>query len=286
MGHEDGDRRRRLDERAAVSAPTQTTDPAAGKITTEKRGHVTLIGIDRAKKRNAFTTALYEDLGRAFAAYEKDDDAFCAVLFAHGEHFTGGLDLAEFAANFHGGKFPIAPDGIDPLGLFGKKREKPVVCAVQGICLTIGIELLLATDVRIAARDARFAQIEIKRGIYPVGGATIRFARETGWGNAMRWLLTGDEFGAEEALRIGLVQEVVAREELMDRAVALANVIAAQAPLGVRATIASARLAFTEGDEEAARRRLPDLQPILASDDAREGVQSFVERRAAVFRGR
>jgi enoyl-CoA hydratase/carnithine racemase len=102
----------------------------------------------------------------------------------------------------------------------------------------------------------------------------------------MRWLLTGDEFGADEALRIGLVQEVVGRDDLLARAVELANVIAAQAPLGVRATIASARLAFDEGEDAAARRLLPDLQPILASDDAREGVQSFIERRAAVFRGR
>jgi enoyl-CoA hydratase/carnithine racemase len=286
MGDEDGDRRRGLGERAAVST---ATDPAAGRVTVEKRGHVTLIGIDRVKKRNAFTTALYSDLARAFAAYEKDETAFCAVLFAHGEHFTGGLDLAEFAANFQAGAFPLPEDGVDPLGLFATtrpKRTKPVVCAVQGICLTIGIELLLSTDVRIASRDARFAQIEIKRGIYPVGGATIRFARETGWGNAMRWLLTGDEFDADEALRIGLVQEVVNREDMMERAIALAEVIAAQAPLGVRATIASARLAFTDGEEEAARRLLPDLQPILASEDASEGVASFVARRAAVFKGR
>ncbi len=256
-----------------------------GKITSEKRGHVTLIGIDRAKKRNAFDTAMYKDLSRALGAYEKDDDTFCAVLFAHGEHFTGGLDLAEFSQNFHAGKFPIPEDGVDPLNLDGS-RKKPVVCAVRGICFTIGIELLLATDIRVCGRDVRFAQIEIKRGIYPVGGATIRFARETGWGNAMRWLLTGDEFGAEEALRIGLVQEVVDADQLMGRAIALAEVVAAQAPMGVRATIASARATFVEGEAEAARRLLPDLAPILASDDAREGVQSFIERRAGNFKGR
>jgi enoyl-CoA hydratase/carnithine racemase len=256
-----------------------------GKISIEKRGHVTLIGIDRVKKRNAFDTAMYKDLARAFAAYEKDDDAFCAVLFAHGEHFTGGLDLAEFSQNFHAGKFPIPDDGVDPLNLHGE-RKKPVVCAVRGICFTIGIELLLATDIRVCARDTRFAQIEIKRGIYPVGGATLRFARETGWGNAMRWLLTGDEFGADEALRIGLVQEVVGPAELMDRAVALAQIVAAQAPMGVRATMASARATFAEVDEKAADRLLPDLAPILASDDAREGVQSFIERRAGKFTGK
>jgi len=257
-----------------------------GRISVEKRGHVTLIGVDRVAKRNAYDTSLYLDLGRAYAAYEKDDDAFCAVLFAHGDHFTGGLDLAEFSANFARGEMPIASDGIDPLGLRGELRKKPVVCAVQGICFTIGIELLLATDIRIAAKSTRFGQIEIKRGIYPVGGATIRFARETGWGNAMRWLLTGDEFGADEAHRMGIVQEVVSDGEQLARAIAVAEVVAAQAPLGVRATIEASRLAFTAGEAEAAARLLPDLQPLLASDDVKEGMASFLERRTAKFTGR
>src|SRR5690606_35435899 len=104
--------------------------------------------------------------------------------------------------------------------------------------------LALVCDIRIAAKSARFVQIEIKRGIYPVGGATLRFPREVGWGNAMRWLLTGDEFDAQEALRIGLVQEVVEHGEQLPRALALADVIAAQAPLGVYATLASSRAAI------------------------------------------
>jgi enoyl-CoA hydratase/carnithine racemase len=109
--------------------------------------------------------------------------------------------------------------------------------------------------------------------------------REIGWGNAMRWLLTGDEFSAEEALRVGLVQEVVAPGEQLERAVAIAERIAEQAPLGVAATLASARRAI---DDEAAAtaRLLPDLVPIMQSDDAREGVQSFLERRPARFTGK
>jgi enoyl-CoA hydratase/carnithine racemase len=187
---------------------------------------------------------------------------------------------------FESGKWPLDETGIDPLGIEGKRGSKPVICAIQGICLTIGIELLLATDIRLAATTARFAQIEIKRGIYPVGGATLRFQREVGWGNAMRWLLTGDEFGAEEAHRIGLVQEVVAPDQLLARAVAIAETIATQATLGVVATLVSARLALPGEEESAAKRLLPDLKPILASDDVREGVASFVERRPAKFTGR
>lgn len=259
---------------------------SAGRITLERRGHVLLVGLDRVAKRNAFDTAMYLELGRAYAALERDEQARCAVLFAHGDHFTGGLQLDEFSANFAAGRMPVAPDGLDPLGLVGAARTKPVLCAVQGICFTIGIELLLATDVRVAARGTRFGQIEVKRGIYPVGGATLRFVREVGWGNAMRWLLTGDEFGAEEALRMGLVQELTEHGAQLDRAVALAEVIAAQAPLGVRATLSSSRAAVLDGERSAAERLLPDLQPLLASDDAREGVASFLERRAGRFTGK
>src|SRR5438874_5043867 len=105
---------------------------------------------------------------------------------------------------------------------------------------------------RIVASNARFAQIEIKRGLFPFGGATIRLPREVGWGNAMRYLLTGDEFDAAEALRIGMVQEVVEHGTQVERAVAIAEVIAAQAPLGVYATLASSRLALSAREESAA----------------------------------
>jgi enoyl-CoA hydratase len=253
-------------------------------VTVERRGHVLVVGLDRPQKRNAFDLGMYGAIGLAWAELDRDDELRCAVLHAHGPHFTGGLDLAEWAPAFAGGKMPLPAGALDPLGLQGPPVTKPVVCAVQGICLTIGIELMLATDVRVAARDTRFGQIEIKRGIYPVGGATIRMPRELGWGNAMRWLLTGDELGAEEALRLGLVQEVVEPGLQLARALELAERIAAQAPLGVRATLASARLALAD-EAAAAARLLPDLAPIMASDDAREGVQSFLERRAARFTG-
>jgi enoyl-CoA hydratase/carnithine racemase len=255
-------------------------------ITTERRGHVLLIGLDRVAKRNAFDPPMLAALGLAYGELDRDDELRCGVLFAHGDHFTGGLDLAQFAQQGSISRVQFPEGALDPLGIHGPRLSKPLVAAVQGICLTIGIELLLAADVRVAASDTRFAQIEIKRGIYPFGGATIRFPREAGWGNAMRYLLTGDEFSAEEALRIGLVQEVVPPGRQVERAAELAQTIAAQAPLGVRATLASARLACTAGEEAAVRQLLPDLQPILQSEDAREGVQSFIERRQANFTGR
>jgi enoyl-CoA hydratase/carnithine racemase len=247
---------------------------------------VLLIGLDRVAKRNAFDKAMLKALGQAYGELDRDDDLRCGVLFAHGDHFTAGLELTQFVDSFAQGVWEIGEGGLDPFGLYGPRLSKPMVCAMQGICLTAGIELMLATDIRVAASNTRFAQIEIKRGIYPVGGATIRFVREAGWGNAMRYLLTGDEFSAAEALRIGLVQEVVEPGKQLARAEEIAQTISEQAPLGVRATLASARLALTAGEEEAIRRLAPDIAPIMQSEDVKEGVRSFIERRKANFQGR
>jgi enoyl-CoA hydratase/carnithine racemase len=166
----------------------------------------------------------------------------------------------------------------------GKTRTKPTVIAVHGRCLTLGIELCLAQDVVVAASNTRFAQIEIKRGIFPFGGATYRLVQAAGWGNAMRWLLTGDEFDAQEAHRIGLVQEITEPGKQLDRAIFIAETIAAQAPLGVRATLASARRSLNE--EAAARALLPEIVAMMQSEDAREGLMSFMERRSAKFTGK
>lgn len=256
-----------------------------GRITTELRGHVFLIGIDRPAKLNAFGPELLGQLAAAFTALEDTADARCGLLFAEGAHFTAGLDLGKVAPVLReGGR--LFPDGqVDPFGLHGRVRSKPVVCAVQGRCLTLGIELALAQDVTVAADDTRFGQIEVKRGIFPFGGATLRWVGAVGWGNAMRYLLTGDELDAAEALRIGLVQEVVPAGEQRARAMAIAEAIAAQAPLAVQATLRSARLTVSDGPAAAAAALYPQLLELLASDDAREGLQSFLERRAARFTG-
>ncbi len=258
------------------------------KISIKKDGHLLLIGLNRPQKRNAFDLDMFSDLGAAYGELHHNSDLRCGVLYAHGDHFTGGLDLPKWEPVFSAGAFPEIPEGgIDPLGLDEDNRLcKPMVMAIQGICLTIGIELMLATDIRVAATDTRFGQIEIKRGLYPVGGATIRMMYEVGWGNAMRYLLTADEITAQEAYRMGMVQELTEPGKQFDKAVEIARKIAGQAPLGVRATLASSRLARFKGDKTAIDRLLPDLIPIMESEDLKEGVQSFIERREANFKGR
>src|SRR5690348_1931670 len=158
--------------------------------------------------------------------------------------------------------------------------------AVNGIAFTLSIELALAADIVIAADDVRLRQLEIGRGIVPFGGATHRAPQQLGWGNAMRFLLTAEEFGAAEALRIGLVQEVVPPPKLFERAKAIATLIAKQAPLGVHATLASARVGRALGIRASADYLAAELPALLASKDAREGLQSFIERREAKFTGR
>ena len=255
-------------------------------LSIERQDHVFVIGLDRAAKRNAFNLDMLRELGHALAEYEGDEKLRCAVLHAHGDHFTAGLDLAEVGPAVASGA-ALFPDGApDPLGLSDRQRTKPLICAVQGWCLTIGIELLLASDIRIAAEDTRFGQIEVKRGIAPFGGATIRMPQVAGWGNAMRYLLTGDLFDANEAYRIGIVQEVVPVGTQLEAALEIAHRVAAQAPLAVQASLHNARLAFDRGVDAAVADLLPSARRLMATEDAREGVASFVERRDARFTGR
>jgi enoyl-CoA hydratase/carnithine racemase len=259
-----------------------TPDSDAGRIRRERSGRLFLIGIDRPRKLNGFTPAMLRELAAAYTEYEHDESLWCAVLFAEGAHFTAGLQLSSFDITDE-----LVPAGmIDPLALRAPFRRKPLIAAVKGICFTIGIELMLAADIVVAEEGTRFAQLEVRRGLCAYGGATVRFVERAGWGAAMRYLLTGDEFDAGEALRLGFVQEVVTAGEGLERALALAQRIAEQAPLAVRATRDNAWTYATRG-QEAAIAELPSLRAALArSEDFAEGVRSFTERRVGVYGGR
>jgi enoyl-CoA hydratase len=154
-----------------------------GRVATEKSGHIFLIVIDRPKKLNGFSLKMLSELGQAFSAMEDDFDVRCGVLCAEGRNFTAGLELNQVANHLAEGTLFSAED-VDPVNLRGRLRTKPLVSAVQGICYTLGIELMLASDIVVAASDCRFAQIEVKRGIMPSGGASIRMPERAGLGSA------------------------------------------------------------------------------------------------------
>ncbi|MCU1673135.1 MAG: Enoyl-CoA hydratase [Frankiales bacterium] len=257
-------------------------------VTVEREGAVLLIGVDRAAKRNAWDLDTITGVAAAYEQLGQDPDVRVGVVFGHGDHFSAGLDLAQVlpAVQEQGPAVLSGTSAYDPFGLWGPPVPKPVVMAVQGIAFTLSIELALACDVVVAADDVRFRQLEIGRGIIPFGGATVRAVQQLGWGSAMRFLLTAEEFGAAEALRIGLVQEVVPAGQQLARAVELAQLIAAQAPLGVQGTLANARVAAAEGQAAAVEHLRGLLPGLLASEDAAEGVASFVGRRNARFTGR
>ncbi len=265
---------------AIVAGMSDTTT-----ISVEAQGHVLLIGLDRAHKKNAFTVQMLRELSEAYTRLQSDDSLWCGYVYAHGGSFTAGLDLAEVGPRVASGDQLFPESGVDPLDLRPPRRTKPVVMAVQGYCFTIGIELLLAADIRVAASDTIFAQMEVARGIMPFGGATLRFPAVCGWGNAMRWMLTGERFDAAEALRMGLVQETVPPAELFERGLALTALVADQAPLAVQATRHNSRVAAELGPGHAKEQLMDAARSLFASEDAREGVMSFVERRRARFKG-
>ncbi len=258
--------------------------PAAGVVRHERHGHILKIVIDNPAKRNAFSPEMMLALSEALTLLDGDDSLRVGVLCASGDHFTAGLDMPKFFGPNATAR-PRPPEQVDPFGMTRRCR-KPIVTAVQGITFTVGIEMMLAGDIVIAADDCRFCQMEARRGIAPLGGAHFRFIARAGWGNGLYHLLLCDEFSAAEAYRIGLVQEVVPAGTQVTRAMEIAGIIANNAPLGIQVTKEAAH-AYVEAAEAAAVAFVPRIRErVLNTADAAEGIRSFVERRAAVFQGR
>lgn len=248
-------------------------------------GALFAIEIDRPAKLNGFTPKMLRELAEAYSAFEREPAARVAVVGALGPHFTAGLDLPKVGPLMARGEPLFPAEAIDPFDLRPPRRSKPVVVAVKGITFTLGLELMLAADIVVAADDCRFSQLEVKRGIMAAGGATLRMAQRAGWGNAMLALLAAGEFGPAEALRWGFVQEVVPAGRELARAREVAAAIAAQAPLAVQATLLNARRALEEGFAAAAAEFRATNERLSATADAAEGVRSFVEKRPPRFLG-
>ncbi len=265
--------------------PQEERHPHGQVLAEVVENRILVMTVDRQEKRNAFTPKISRELAAAYTKLDEDPELFVGVLTFAGEHTTAGLDMPLFFGGDRDRTAPVAADAVDIYGL-RRRLRKPLVTAIQGITFTIGIEIALAGDIVVAASDARLCQLEPKRGLAPLGGATIRYVERAGWGNAMYHLLRADEFDAAEAHRIGLVQEVVEPGCQRERAVELARQMLACSPSALVHAIANARLAIDEGPAAAATAVPAMAAAVQATEDFKEGIASFVERREARFVGR
>jgi len=266
-----------------VDIPLSTTS----KVTVERRGQIVLIGINRPYIQNRVDPETYLGLAKAYYQYEHDSSLRAAVLFGHGDNFSRGIDVDAFQALAASGQ-PLLTDAetIDPLPKT-KGLSKPLVVVVNGDTWNMGYELHLVADIRIAAADTRFGQDENTHGRFPGGGATVRFLREAGWANAMRFMLTGDHWSAQEAFRMGVVQKIATTaDEALEAGIEMATKIAACGPLGIKATLASAHLAIDLPEAEALAKLEAQYRALYSSEDFKEGRKAEAEGRPPIYRGR
>jgi enoyl-CoA hydratase len=255
-------------------------------VSFDETGGVARVRLERAEKRNALTAAMLARLSEIFAAVAARRDLRAVILSGAGHDFCAGTDISELEGLDEEGARRKAERGqaaCDAIELCGV----PVIAAVQGAAAGGGCELALACHLRVAASDARFSLPETKLGVVPAYGGTRRLALAVGRGRALAAMLAGDEIGADEALRLGLVNRVAAPEQLLDEAEALARDIAdTAAPLAARACLEAvtrgARLPF----DEALRLEAELFAQLFATEDVREGTRAFLEKRRPVFKGK
>jgi enoyl-CoA hydratase len=279
---------------AAQADQTETTrttatmeDNAMTTLTVERRDHVLLLGINRPAEDNRLDPSTYALLSKAYFQYEQDPSLRAAVLFGHGEHFSRGVDVEAFAPKIASGDDQAEDhSSIDPVGKSRPRLTKPLIAVAHGDTWNLGHELCLAADIRVAAASTRFGQRENTQGRFPGGGATVRFVREAGWGQAMRYMLTGDYWGAEEAKRMGLFQEIAqSPEQALAVGIALAQKVAACAPASIRTTLASAHLVVDENEDKALSMLFAQRRALYSTRDFQEGLKARIEKRDPVFHG-
>ena len=245
-------------------------------------GHVATLTLNRPDQRNAVNPELTVALAEAMDRVEADPQVWVVILTGAGPHFCAGADLKALGA---GRAAELSTELGGFAGFVRYPRTKPVIAAVRGFALAGGTELVLACDLVVAAADAAFGLPEVTRGIVAAAGGLFRLPRVIPPARALELILTAERMGADEAHRHGMVNHVVAPEDVLGRAGELAAAICRNAPLAVRESLAIARQAARLDDDEAWRRSAAAMEAVAASDDAREGIAAFVDKRAARWTG-
>jgi enoyl-CoA hydratase len=252
----------------------------------ETKDQIAIVTINRPDKLNALNTAVMDELRQAFAAIQEDPAMRVALLTGAGEKaFVAGADIGELNKNnpveakayTHRGQAVL--DAIENLG-------KPVIACINGYALGGGCELAMACTFRIASENAKIGQPEVKLGIIAGYGGTQRLPRLVGKGLAMQMLLTGEQISAQEAHRIGLVNEVVPQPELIGRAEAIAKKIIANAPLAIQYTMEAVNKGMETPLAEGLFLEATLFSAACATEDKKEGTSAFLEKRAAAFKGK
>lgn len=257
----------------------------ASPVLFERRGHVAVFTLNRPDQRNAVDPEVTRLMNERVAEFESDPELWVGVVTGSGDRaFSAGADLKAIAAGLMSEITEVEPYGF--AGLVRGEREKPVIAAVNGAALAGGCEIAIACDVILAAPGASFGLPEVSRGIIAGAGGLQRLPRLIPPLRALELILTGRAMTAAEAHEVGLVNEVVADRPVLDRALDLAEAIAANAPIAVRESRGVARVAISAGEREAWERSALGWERVLASEDAAEGPRAFAERRPPAWRGR
>ena len=251
----------------------------------EQRGRVALVTMNRPDKRNALDGQMRCAFLGVMDRVRRDTETRAVVITGAGDKAViAGADIKEFEGRSAVDQFRIMrlPTVFDAI----ERCPKPVIAAVNGFCLGGGMELALACDIRLASIQAKFGQPEVNLGIIPGGGGTQRLPRIIGLGHALRLILTGEMITADDALKLGLVGEVVPPDVLLDRAVAIGEQIASKSPVAVAAAKEATRAAMSLPLDEGLRLETALFQLCFSSEDKAEGVRAFLEKRTANFTGR
>ena len=259
--------------------------------------HIVLITIDRPEARNALDMYHFRDLANAWRTFKDDDDAWVAIVTGVGDAFMAGADLKTYIPQITELQKQIASGEVKEIdgcrlsdGTYAVLRNvriyKPIIAAVGGPCVAGGMEMLGGVDIRVATPEATFGVMEPKRGLFAGGGTTVRLPRQLNYPAAMEFLLTAERFPAERALELGLLNEIVPADELLDRAYGWARRITANAPLAVRATKESVLRGLALDLEAAYKLEQEISSQVFQSEDAKEGPRAFAEKRPPVWQGR